>query len=85
MMVCHILKKPKYLFMVKIDWSTRVNQSSFFEILKKNKYIFFIVDGVEISTAASFELDKPYSTQRNGIDEITLCTQTQVVQCILII
>ena len=51
----------------------------FFEILKK-KIFFFIVDGIEISTTASFELDKPYSTQRNGIDEITLCTQTQVVQ-----
>ncbi len=39
-----------------------------------------LVDDVEISTVASFELDKPYSTQRNGVDEITLCTQTQVIK-----
>ena len=39
MRVCHILKK-KYLSMVKIDQSTRVNQSSFFEILKKRKMFF---------------------------------------------
>lgn len=33
-----------------------------------------------MSTTASFELDKPYSAQRNGVDEITLCTQTQVTE-----
>ena len=35
------------------------------------------VDGVETSTTISYELDKPYTSSRNGVDEITVCSRPQ--------
>lgn len=36
-----------------------------------------LADGVETSSNVTFELDKPYTTQRNGNDEITVCSKPQ--------
>ena len=60
--------------------------SSRFQIQKKVERIiidtYFLsigisVDGVETSTTISYELDKPYTSSRNGVDEITVCSRPQ--------
>ena len=37
--------------------------------------IFFSVDGIENSSSVSYELDKPYTSMRNGIEETTVCSR----------
>ena len=52
-----------------------------FERILLLTYFFFSigisVDGVETSTTISYELDKPYTSSRNGVDEITVCSRPQ--------
>ena len=35
----------------------------------------FSVDGIENSSSVSYELDKPYSSMRNGVEETTVCSR----------
>ena len=37
--------------------------------------LFFSVDGIENSSSVSYELDKPYTSMRNGIEETTVCSR----------
>ena len=39
-------------------------------------FLFFhLVDGLENTTSVTFELDKPYTIQRDDADEITVCSK----------
>lgn len=33
------------------------------------------MDGIENSSSVSYELDKPYTSMRNGIEETTVCSR----------
>jgi len=72
-----IIKVPRSLRAINIYTRSFSNADDFINF-------FLSVDGIEYTQTTSFELDKPFTTQRNGNDEITLCTQTQVSKYLMI-
>ena len=38
-------------------------------------HIIYLVDGLENTTSLTFEIDKPYTVQRDDAEEITVCSK----------